>query len=62
MKFYNEKGPLYLETDTSGIQLGTGLLQARDGLQFPQDKVPDNSALLLTAFVRKSLKGTETKV
>ena len=32
MKFYNEQGPLYIETDAFGIGQVAGLLQARDGL------------------------------
>ena len=32
MKFYNETKPLYLETDASRIELGTTLLQTRDGM------------------------------
>ena len=35
IKFYNENEPLYLETDALGIGLGTCLVQARKGLQFP---------------------------
>ena len=30
MKFFNEKRLLYLETDASGVGLGTRLLQIRD--------------------------------
>ena len=44
-KFYNDKEPLYLETDASGMGLGEGLLPARDSLQLPKGKVPDNIAL-----------------
>ena len=32
MKFYNERDPLYLETDVSGVSLGEGLLQVRKGM------------------------------
>ena len=35
MKFYDETKPLYLKTDTSGIGLGTALLQTRDGKTCP---------------------------
>ena len=34
MRFYNEKEPLNLETDASDVELGAGLTQVRDGLQF----------------------------
>ena len=44
MNFYNEKEPIYLETDAKGVRVGAGLLQGRNSLQFPQDKVPDNTA------------------
>ena len=37
MKFYDETKPLYLETDASGIGLGTTLLQTRDGMTWPKD-------------------------
>ena len=30
--FYNEKKPQCLETDASGLSLGTGLLQVREGI------------------------------
>ena len=42
MNFYNLKEPIYLETDTSGVGQGAGLLQVRDGMQFPRDEVTDN--------------------
>ena len=32
MKSYNEKEPLYLETDAVGVGFGACLLQARDGM------------------------------
>ena len=31
MKFYDKMKLLYLETDVSGVGLGTGLLQTREG-------------------------------
>ena len=30
VKFYNETRPLYLERDTSGVEMGARLLQIRD--------------------------------
>ena len=35
MKFYDEVKPLYLDTDVSGVGLGTGLLQTRVGTSCP---------------------------
>ena len=32
MTFYEVSKPLYLETDASGIGLGTGLIQVWDGM------------------------------
>ena len=61
MKFYNEKEPLYLGTDVSGVGLGAGLPQARDGLQSPQDEMLDNTVLWPEAFKRKNLTCAETK-
>ena len=43
MKFYDETKPLYLETDASGIGLGTTLLQTRNGTTCPKDIAPDNT-------------------
>ena len=38
MKFYSEAKPLNLETDGSGIGLGCGILQIRDGMNYPEIK------------------------
>ena len=45
IKFYDENKPLYLETDASGIGLGTALLQSRDGIACPKDNAPNNTIL-----------------
>ena len=37
MKFYDGTRPLYLETNTSWIALGSTLLQTRDGAIYPRD-------------------------
>ena len=45
MKFYNAARSLYLETDTSRIGIGAGLLLVRDGMNCRFDKIPDNAIL-----------------
>ena len=45
MKSYNETKPLYLETDASGIVLGTALLQTRGGTTYSKDIAPGNTIL-----------------
>ena len=59
MKFYDETKPLYLETDVSGIGLGTTLLQTRDGTTCPKDIAPDNTIVRSIAFASKSLTNVE---
>ena len=59
MKFYNETKPLCLETDVSGIALGTTLLQTRDGMTCQKDTAPYNTILRLITFASKSLTSTE---
>ena len=62
MRFYDGTKPLYLETDTSGLGLGTGLLQTRSHTSCPRDKAPDNCMLRSTGFVSKSLSSTEKNI
>ena len=50
-KSYNASRLLYLETDTSGVSLGAGPLQVKDG----HEEVPDNATLHPTALTSKSL-------
>ena len=50
---------LYLETDSSGVDLGTTLLQVRDDLNCRYGEAPDNAMLLPIAFSSKSLSRTE---
>ena len=59
MKFYDETKPLYLETNASGIGLGTTLLQTRDGETCPRDIAPDNTILRPITFASKGLTSTE---
>ena len=61
MKFYNKKEPLYLETDTSGVRLGAGLLQVRDGIWFQKNEALDKVVLCPKTFASKSLTSTETR-
>ena len=53
--------PLYLETDASGIGVGTILLQTRDGAPCSEDTAPDNTMLRPIAFASKSLTGAEQR-
>ena len=54
MRFYDETKPLYLETDTSAVGLGAGLLQAKSSTSCPTDEAPANSILRPIAFTSKS--------
>ena len=59
MKVYDDSKYLYLETDASGVGLGTALLQTWEGTTCQKDKVPDNTTLHPLAFASKSLTITE---
>ena len=59
MKFYNERKPMYLETDVSRIGLSAALLQTRDGMTCPRDKAPNNTILKTIAFACINLTITE---
>ena len=61
MKFYDDTKLLYLETDASGVGLGTALLQWCDNTTCQKDRVPDNIVLCPIAFVSKSLTGAEQR-
>ena len=41
MKFYDDTKPLYLETDASGVGLGSALLQMHEGTTCQKDTVPE---------------------
>ena len=55
-----QKEQLYLERGMSGLRLGAGLQQVRDGAWFLKDETPDNSTLQPIAFATKCLTSTET--
>ena len=59
MEFYNASWPLYLETDASGIGLGTRLLQLRDGLSCGHNDTTDNIIPHPIAFASKGLLNVE---
>ena len=59
VKFCDVARPLYLETDTSAISLGAGLLQLRDSMNCAWDKIPDNAILWAIAFVSSSLSSVK---
>ena len=58
-KFYDDSKPLYVEIDTSRVDLGAALLQQQEGTTCQKDKVPDNTILCPMAFAGKSLTGAE---
>ena len=62
MKFYNERGLLYLEKDALGIGLGPVLLQISDGMKCPWDKAHHNSILCPITFTSKSLSPVGKKI
>ena len=45
MKFYHDKDLLYFETDTFGVGLGEGLLQEREGMNYPHDEAGEITAM-----------------
>ena len=55
LKFYNVAKPLYIESNASGISLGTKLLQIRDGMNCGCDEILDNAILHPVAFAIGSL-------
>ena len=52
MKFYDDT-IFHLETDMSGVGLGTALLQTGDGTKCQKDMVLDNTILHPIAFASK---------
>ena len=61
MKFYDETKPLYIDTDASGVGLGTALLQTRNNTICPRDEAPDNGILRPTASTSKILTRAEKR-
>ena len=43
IKFCDAARPLFLDTDASGISLGTRLLHVRDGMNYRHSKAQDNA-------------------
>ena len=54
MKLYDETKALFLETDASGIGLGTSLLQTRNGTTCPRATAPENNTLRPISFATKA--------
>ena len=61
VKFYDDTKSLYIETDASGVGLGTALLQTRSNRSCHRDKALDNSILRPIALSSKSLTGAEKR-
>ena len=61
MKFYDESKTLYLETDTSGVGLGTSHKQTRNGTHYPRDMAPDHNILRPITSTSKSLSSAEKR-
>ena len=51
----------YTSKNASGLGLGAGFLQVRDGIKFPQGETSDNTALCPITFASKSLTSTEIR-
>ena len=55
IKFYRERQPLYLETDSSGVGLGVGLMWVREGMNYLHGKAPGNTVLCLISIASRHL-------
>ena len=62
MKFYDEVKPLYVETDASGVGLGTILLQTRVGKSCLRDGAPNNIIIRPIVFASKNLLTCRKKI
>ena len=58
---FTTKKPLFLETDISGVSLGTVLLQVRKAINWQYDEASGNKVLCLIAFASESLSSMETR-
>ena len=61
MNVYDERGPPYLETDMSGVGLGAGLLQIREGMTFSCTEARGYTTLYPIAFSIKRLSSADTR-
>ena len=61
MKFYDDTKLLYLETDASGVGLGTALLQLHNNKTCQKGMAPGNIILHPIVFASKSLTGAEQR-
>ena len=61
MKFYGETKPLYIEMDSSVVEMGCALLQTKSSTCCSRDKAPDNSILRPTVFSSKNLSSAEKR-
>ena len=62
MNSFNVSRSVYLETDPSGVGLGAGLLQVREGINYGYNKVQDNATpcpMLSLAKVYQVLNGAK---
>ena len=59
MNFLDTSRHIYPETDPSGVGLGSGFPQVRDGMNCWHDEVSDNATLHPTTFASKSLLSAE---
>ena len=55
MKFYDMARPLYLETDTSGVDIGAWCLQVRATMNSRCFEMPDNAIFWPIAIASKCL-------
>ena len=59
MTVYDDKKPLYLETDVCGVEMRAGLLQIRDEMNCLQDVAPEDTILMPVKFTSKSISSAK---